>query len=161
MMRCWPAALSVGAALALAACGSSTPDPTPVTVEIQAADNINPDALGQAAPIVVRVYLLQKKDTFASSEFNALYLRDKQTLAADLVSSQEYELQPGKSATFTTADAQTATEVGILAAYRDVTNAQWRTVADLKPHDDSNSFVARIKVGAVSVEPKSSGGWFD
>jgi type VI secretion system protein VasD len=160
MRRCALFVAAVPLSLSLIACGSSTPDPTPVTVQIQTADNINPDAFGQAAPVVVRVYLLQKKDTFTSSEFNALYLRDKQALAADLVSSQEFELQPGKEATFTTKDAQAATELGILAAYRDVANAQWRAVVELKPHEDSNVFIARIKLGSISIEPKPSGGWF-
>ena|SRR5215469_3968119 len=159
-VRCTVLVTALSMMALLTACGSSTPDPTPVSVEIQAADNINPDALGQAAPIVVRVYLLQKKDTFTSSEFNALYLRDKQVLAADLVSSQEFQVQPGKTATFTTADAQTATQLGILAAFRDIANAQWRAVTDLKPHDDSNVFIAHIKLGSVSIEPKPSGGWF-
>jgi type VI secretion system protein VasD len=143
----------------LAGCGSSTPDPTPVTIDLQPTDNINPDNLGQAAPIVVRLYFLQKKDTFTSSEFNALYLHDKQTLAADIVSTQEFELQPGKNKTFNTPDAQTATAVGIVAAYRDITNAQWRDVIDLKPHEN-NEFIATIKLGAVSLAQKPSGGWF-
>lgn len=160
MARAAALAFAVCVTPVLMACGSSTPDPTPVTVEIQVADNVNPDTLGEAAPVVVRIYLLQKKDVFTSSEFAPLYLRDKQVLAADLVSSREFQIRPGKSETFTTPDAQTATELGILVAYRDIANAQWRAVVDLKPHDDDNEFIARVQLGSVSLEPKPSGGWF-
>lgn len=144
--------------LCLCAC-SSVPDPTSVTVEIHAANNVNPDGNGQADPIVVRVYLLQKKDTFTSSEFNALYLSDKQVLASDIVSTQEFEVNPGKTVTFTTPDAQTANVVGVLAAYRDIANANWRTVVDIKPHEE-NAFIASLKLGAVSIEQKPDEGWF-
>lgn len=130
-----------------------------MTVEIEAANNVNPDAQGEADPVVVRIYLLQKKDTFGSSEFNALYLHDKQVLAADIISSQEFDVLPGKTATFTSADAQTATAVGIVVAYRDIANATWRATIDLDPHEE-NAFVAHLKLGAVALEKKPDDGWF-
>ena len=151
------------ALIALAALGGCTwfeenRDPTPVTVDLQAGANVNPDNYDEAAPVVVRVYLLQKKDTFTGSEFNAIYLHDKQTLAGDMVSSQEYELAPGKATTFTTPDAQAATIVGVLAAYRNIEHAQWRAVMDLKPHRE-NALVAQLNPAAVSLADKNKPGW--
>jgi type VI secretion system protein VasD len=148
------------AAAMLAGCSAfdGPPDPTRVAVQIEAAGDINPNTKGEPAPLVVRLYFLQSKDGFEGGEFNALYLKDKQTLAADLVSRQEFELRPGETKTYELADAKLATTIGVLAAYRDVGNTRWRSTFDLVPHDQ-NKLIVHLELGSVSVDKQPESGW--
>ncbi len=144
----------------LAGCGmfDGPPDPTQVAIQLDAAQDINPDTKGAPAPLVVRLYFLQGKDSFNGSEFNALYLKDKQTLAADIVSREEFELRPGESKSYALADAKLATTLGVLAAYRDIGNTRWRSTFDLVPHAQ-NKLVVHLELGSVTVDTQPESGW--
>jgi type VI secretion system protein VasD len=134
------------------------PDPTQVAIQLEAAHDINPDAKGDPAPLVVRLYFLQGKDAFDGSEFAALYLKDKQTLAADIVSREEFELRPGETKIYELPDAKLATTLGVLAAYRDIGNTRWRSTYDLVPHDQ-NKLVVHLELGSVTVGKQPETGW--
>lgn len=56
-----------------------------------------PNGNGRPSPIVVRLFELKHPVTFENADFFSLYERAKETLAPDLVASEEIELRPGES----------------------------------------------------------------
>lgn len=95
---------------------------------LAASADSNPDASGRPSPVVVRIYQLKTDTAFAGAEFFALYDDEMKVLGPDLIGRTEYTLAPSERRTMefdVSADAQF---VGVVAAYRDIRNAQWRTV---------------------------------
>jgi len=130
------ASATVGFLMLLSACASGPPPPPPpitVKVHLQASADINPDGSGRASPLVVRVYELRQDVAFRDADFFALYDHEKQTLAADLVASEEYQLRPGESRDFDFKSDPQIRFLMVVAAYRDLRNSQWRASFEM-PH---------------------------
>ena len=122
------------AAVLLVACKSAPPappPPQPVVVHLQAAADLNPDSTGRASPLVVRVYQLRQDTAFLGADFFTLYDHDKESLAADLVTREEYTLKPGDARDLQMKFDPQVRLLGVLAAYRDFRNAQWRALYTL------------------------------
>ena len=66
----WTRSAAITAALALAACGSSAPDPTTVAMSIAATGSINPNSVSEPSPVVLRVYQLKSDAAFKAAEFS-------------------------------------------------------------------------------------------
>jgi type VI secretion system protein VasD len=148
--------------VALSGCGwfsGPNTDPTPVTIDVIAAKDIN-SALGNVPqPVVVHLVLLTSKDAFMAADFVPLYTKEKVTLAADLVDSGEVEIRPGQTQTFKFDDAKNATILGALAAFEDIDNAKWRDSWVLKPHE-LNKVEVQIGIGSITIAKKKDTGGF-
>jgi len=112
--------------LGLAACGSSPPKPQAVKMKITVSADVNPDGASRPSPVVVRVYQLKDDAAFKEADFFALYDKEQATLAAALVSREEFELTPNEHRAVDYKLSPDAHFVGVAAAYRDIRNAQWR-----------------------------------
>lgn len=76
--------------------------------------------------MLVRIYELRSVAAFNRADFFALFERDKEHLAAELVSREELPLMPGgKPQAITTLRSDTR-YLGVIAAFRDIERAQWR-----------------------------------
>jgi type VI secretion system protein VasD len=120
--------LALAACPALAACGSKPPKPTATHAQIIVSGDVNPDSSGRPSPIVVRVFQLKNDGEFASSDFFALYDKEKETLGASFLSREEYVLAPGETRKFDMPINPEARFLGVLAAYRDIRSAHWRAL---------------------------------
>ncbi|MGF1605667.1 MAG: type VI secretion system lipoprotein TssJ [Rhodothalassiaceae bacterium] len=126
------AALAI--ALATAGCGAKEmvfgPDDTKIRASISASDTVNPDLQGRASPVVVRTYLLRSPTAFQNADFFAVYQNEAGTLGQDLLERQEFFLEPGQSLDkeFLLTEDSGATHLGVIAAFRDLDEAQWRQV---------------------------------
>ena len=109
------------------------PKPIPIRLVLQAASDVNPDAANRPSPVVVRLYLLKGDGLFNATDFFAVYDDEKTALKDDLVArSTEFTLRPGESATVPEfLPGGDARFLGVIAAYRDYRNAQWRLVVPL------------------------------
>ncbi len=140
------------AVLLLDGCASKPPPPPPVSppqqfiAHLRAASDANPDGNGRPSPLVVRVYVLKQDQAFKSAEFFALYDHDKETLAADLLASQEFELKPGESQDYVFTALPQARSFAVIAAYRDLRNAQWRATYDVAPPAEGKAITRIPKV---------------
>jgi type VI secretion system protein VasD len=128
-------AVAAGVLLALAACAGAPkpPPPTQVAATIQASPQVNPSTSKRPSPVLVRVYELKTVAAFNSADFMSLYQRDKEQLGGDLVSKEEFTLAPGESRSFAKVLAPETRFLGVLAAYRDVEHAKWRSVVPVQP----------------------------
>lgn len=148
----------------LAGCSSLTPYSTLTKLELKitASDRLNPDLNGRPSPIVLRLIELKHPVAFENADFFSLYQRAKESLAPDMVTSEELELRPGETLELKLSVAPGSHYVGVLAAYRDLSQAQWRFVVPLTQEElakvdltlDQNGI--RVSNPAFSTADKSS-----
>lgn len=149
------AALLLGVALLAISCSSPPPKPvvTPVSLNLVASADANPDARGRASPLTVRVYVLKAPGPFESADFFSLYDKDQATLGAEMVKREEFLLKPGESKKLEFTLEPDAKNIAVLAAYRDLERARWR---DLKPLEvgKPNNFTVNLAARQVRIEAK-------
>jgi type VI secretion system protein VasD len=124
--------------LALTGCGSAPvvePPPPPVVVSasVAAAVDSNPDAGGRASPLVVRLYELADAEAFRGADFFALWNQEAPVLAAALVKRHEFVVAPGTELSRGLTLDPKVQVIGVAAAFRDIRNANWRTVVPVAP----------------------------
>lgn len=139
--------------LTLVACASKPPEPSLMKAQIAASDILNPDRNGTSKPVRVRIYQLKTSGSFKVADFFALYNDAEAELAGDLLSFREVVLEPGETKTLE-AEFDPATRViGVLAAFRDLENAIWRTSVAL-PEEKLIKFFDKRQM-LVSVEDRT------
>jgi type VI secretion system protein VasD len=123
------------AMVSLAGCFSLSPysSLTKLNLNLAASDQLNPDLNGRPSPIVVRLFELRHPVAFENADFFSLYERAKESLAPDLMSSEELELRPGETVNLKLSVKEGSRYVGILAAYRDLPETRWRYTVPITP----------------------------
>lgn len=140
-------------ALALAGCASA-PKPTQLAATLQASESVNPSSSERPSPLLLRVYELKTAAAFNAADFMSLYQRDKAELGADLVAKEEFTLAPGESRKFARTLAPDTRFLGVVAAFRDVEHARWRSIVAVQP---GKMHTLVIKAGRLSVEAALAG----
>lgn len=145
----------LGAALLLPACGSKPPPAKPkvITVELQAASNLNPNVNGRPSPVVVRLYELKSAAQFQSTDFVTLFEKDQSALGADVVVREEFVLNPGESKLVSRGLGADSKFIAVMVAFRDLERAKWRSSAQLDPGRD-NALVVRLEASTVQLLPR-------
>jgi len=147
-----PFRMIVGGLLVLALAGCQSlgfgPSPTRLEVSIEASPNLNPNAEGRPSPIVLRFYELSSADVFESSDFFTLYDTEMATLGKFIVFRDEMNINPGQLKKFKREAKPESRFIGVIAAYRDLDNARWRGLLELKPHEKNKIMV---HLGSLSV----------
>jgi type VI secretion system protein VasD len=153
----------IGVLLAVAAVSGCATDKsaktTPVKFDIQADQQVNPDANGQPTPVVVRVYELKSTTAFTQAAFFDLFDNDAKVLGSDLVAKREFEIKPGDRVDF---DRDTPVEtryIGVTAAFRLGDDSQWRTTAEIKP-EKNNTIVVKVAAQSISIEADAGKDWW-
>lgn len=120
--------------LLLAGCSALSPysSLTKLDLTLAASDRLNPDLHGRPSPIVVRLFELRHPVAFETADFFSLYERARDTLAPDLIVSEELELRPGETRQLKLRVEQ-GRHVGVLAAYRDLNETRWQHVLTVNP----------------------------
>ena len=144
--RPFAAALAVAALLAACAGG---PKPTVVAGNIEAAQQLNRTPSGRPSPLLVRVYELKSVTAFNKADFMSVYQRDQAELAADFVAKDEYLMGPGESKAFSKTLSPDTRFLGVLAAYRDLEHATWRTSVPIQAGQKQRIV---IRAGELAVE---------
>ena len=142
-------AAALAAALVLTACGSAPPKPAQVSGTIEATAQVNPSTSKRPSPLLVRVYELKSITAFNAADFMSLYQRDQTELATDMVAKEEFVLAPGETKTFSKTLALDTRFLGVVAAYRDVEHAKWRTSVAITPNQMQK---VTIRAGELVVE---------
>jgi type VI secretion system protein VasD len=125
-------------------------EPAPAPMMLSAASDVNPDATGRPSPIVVRVYQLRADAAFAAADFFALFDEEQQTLGAGLISRDEFVLRPADARNVDVSIAGETRFVGVVAAYRDIRNAEWRGLLPTPRRGFTVTLErARVRVSAV------------
>lgn len=102
-------------------------------LRFEPAININPDNNDRPSPLVIRVYELSARNAFQNSDFFNLYDDAERTLGDDLLSVEDIVVRPGKVHKHPMSLNKETRYIGIMAAFRDIQNAQWRVLAEADP----------------------------
>lgn len=134
MYRTTVASMLVGLVV-LAGCSSVSPFSTLTKLDLTltTSDEVNPDLHGRPSPVVVHLLELRHPVAFENADFFSLYARAEQTLPKDWVSSEELEMRPGEQRVLRLSVDSHSRYVGVLAAYRDLPQVQWRLVLPVAP----------------------------
>lgn len=119
----------------LAGCSSVSPFSTLTKLDLTltASDEVNPDLHGRPSPVVVQLHELRHPVAFENADFFSLYGRAEQALPRDWVASEELELRPGEQRVLKLSVEPHSRYVGVLVAYRDLPQVQWRYVLPVAP----------------------------
>lgn len=141
----------------LAGCSSVSPfsSLTKLDLTLTASDEVNPDLHGRPSPVVVRLIELRHPVAFENADFFSLYARAEQTLPKDWVSSEELEMRPGDRLAFKLSVEPQSRYVGVLAAYRDLPQVQWRLVLPVTPGQRMQAHLVLDQTGIRSDDPDS------
>lgn len=147
-----PASLALG----LVACGSNPPAAErvrpPLSVTISAADELNPDLAGRPSPVAVLLLQLKSTEKFLMADYFAIYDPASEALAGDLVAREQVVLQPGEQRVISLQLAPDARFLGVTAAFRDIEQATWLTVAPLgEGPKGKEPWTASVQVSASAV----------
>ena len=160
--------LAVATLLMLTACAKDAVKPevaaaaeantAAVELHFHAIAGLNPGTTGQPAPVRVRIFELKNAATFGRSDYFALAERAQATLGADLIDQDEVLVQPGQQLSLQR-DLDPATRhIGVLVGYRELDQAQWRTVMNVPPRQYTEyqiSLDVRAVRSAIVVPPSS------
>lgn len=135
-------ASALAALLALAVPGcASKPPPTVVRITLDAGANVNPDAQGRPSPVVVRVYELKGLALFESSDYFALFERDRETLGGELLRTDEFALSPRERKSVERTVEESTRYIGVVAGFRDLERARWRASLAITPHATTSAVI--------------------
>jgi type VI secretion system protein VasD len=104
------------------------PEPYRARITIAASADVNPDATGRPSPIVVRIYQLKTDAAFGGADYFTLFDDEQKVLGADLITRREYVMAPAEQRVIELDIDLDARFVGVLAAFRDIRNAEWRAL---------------------------------
>ncbi|SKA22752.1 type VI secretion system protein VasD [Lysobacter spongiicola DSM 21749] len=107
--------------------------PTELSLQLQAATNLNAGSDGRPASLVVRVYQLRSTARFSDAPFAAFLdeQRESDILGPDLLSVTEILLAPGQRHSVLEPLAAGATHVGVVALFREPAATRWRLAFDV------------------------------
>lgn len=153
--RIFVAACLLMPTLLLFGCGGAPtmPEPTPDTTlvaKLVASEDVNSGGGQQARPVVVRLYELKTAGAFSSADFYSLYEREAETLGSDLIGREEISLAPGQRHRIEKVISPETAFLGVLAAFRDIDRAEWRTTSRLKSAV-TNSVIVSIAADYVAA----------
>jgi type VI secretion system protein VasD len=144
----------------LQACGSPPPappavvtePPTVVNLKISSAANLNADANGAGAPVMLRIYQLRETSAFNSADFFSLFDKDQATLGSEMARKQELLIKPNDQQTLSLQLESDIKALGVFAAFRQLDSAQWRALNPVDAHQ-TRSVEIKLKGNEVRVEP--------
>jgi len=118
-------------ALLHASCAGGPPKDIVLNGDLVASADINPNRDGRPSPVTVAVYQLKSPDAFMSLDFFNLYDADSGALAADQVQRIDTQVRPGETLPLASEFDPETSHIGIIAAFRDIDNADWRAIVEL------------------------------
>ncbi|RMF19975.1 MAG: type VI secretion system lipoprotein TssJ [Gammaproteobacteria bacterium] len=124
-------------------------DTTKLDLRVTAGGDVNPDLSGRPSPVVVRVFELRASSVFENADFVALYEYTQDTLGVDLVKSEEWVLAPGENRRFKYALSPETNFVAVMAAYRDISSANWRYTLPVAAGERN---VGQLVLGAQGIQ---------
>lgn len=159
MLRCIFLALLASLSM-LSGCSALSPfsNVTKLDLVLQGNDQLNPDLNGRPSPIVLRLLELKHPVAFENTDFFSLYQRPKEALAPDMVVQEELELRPGESRTLRLSVNDGSRYVGVLAAYRDLPETNWRYVIALEPREHTSVWLRLDARGIQAFDPLAEKG---
>lgn len=134
--------------------GPAEAKPTQVSGSIQAVAGLNPSVNQRPSPLRIVIYELTSAATFNKADFMALYQSDQATLGQEFVAREEITLLPGETKPYARTLAPQTRFLGVVAIYRDLERATWRTSLAVQPVEKLKLSVVADKLSvSASLQP--------
>lgn len=151
-------------ALSAAGCSAGPPaaavkpcDVQVVTLNIYAADNINPNEKGNPRPVVVRLYQLKNDVKMENATYDEILLRHKEVLEDDLMKVDEVEIFPNDLVQVKFERIKEATVLAGVALFRTPKGNSWKTFYAFPPMPAEAACGGRaVDGGKPEADPKTS-----
>jgi len=112
----------------MAGCAGGPPKDFILEGSVTASAELNPNRNGRPSPVTVVIFHLKSGDAFQFGDFFGLYDPDNGIVASDLIKRVDMQLQPGQVLPIASEFDPETTHIGVLVAFRDIDNAEWRAV---------------------------------
>jgi len=119
-----------------------------VALHMVADPGLNPGATGIPSPVRVRLYELKNSANFMRVDYFALAERATPTLGVDLIDQDEVWFYPGEQRQLSRQLNSQTRHVGLVVAYRDIDQAQWRAVLGIAS-GQTNKFLINLDARGV------------
>lgn len=126
------------------------PPPASLNAQFIASVHVNPNAAGKPSPIVIRYYELKSPAVFETTDFFTLSDPNSNALGQDRLGQNEIEISPGTEQIINQELHPGTRYIGVVAAYRDLEQSDWRAVAPITPNKP-NPLVIRFSKSVVSI----------
>ena len=113
-----------------------------LTLQINVADDVNPDSSGRASPVFVQVFELRNTSALKNSDYLEVYSDARGALGADLLNSTEIgPLFPGSQRTEKLRLSTSTAAVGIMGEFTNYGEMQTSRTVPLEPGVDREIYV--------------------
>lgn len=128
-----------------------------VTLNIYAADNINPNERANPRPVVVRLYQLKNDVRMENATYDEILLKDKDTLGDDLAKVDEVSVFPNDLVQVRFERIKEATVLAGVALFRSPKGNSWKTFYAFPPMPAEASCGGRAAdAGPPQADPKTA-----
>jgi type VI secretion system protein VasD len=93
---------------------------------------LNPNAQGNARPVIVRIFDLKATPAFESADYQALFEGPSEAVKRDIVAMEEIVVRPGAIQERNRNLASGVRMLGVAAAFRDMGDAVWHLAVPVK-----------------------------
>jgi type VI secretion system protein VasD len=98
-----------------------------VTLDIYAADNINPNETGNPRPVVVKLYQLKSDMKLVNATYDDVLLREKETLGDDVAKVDDVEVYPNDLVQVRFERIKEASHLAGVALFHSPKGQSWKT----------------------------------
>jgi type VI secretion system protein VasD len=124
-----------------------------LTVEISTAADINPNDKGVANPLRIVVFTLKNTDEFQSSDFFTITEDNSPSLKEQMNSVYDRIMVPSETRKIELTLEAGVTAIGIVAAYREIEQADWKAVVYPLPEKRVDPWYKRMLPGRDQSDP--------
>ncbi len=132
--------LMVTTMILFSGCGGA-PKREEVGLQISATADVNPDLQGRPSPIILHVLELNSEEQFNRLDYMSLTQSSGAALGPDLLGKTRLILSPGDNRNLPLELNPQTTFVGLVAGYRDIDNASWRTSIPITQGDTKGIYI--------------------
>ena len=104
-----------------------------VTLNIYAADNINPNENGKPRPVVLRLYQLKNDVRMENATYDEIFLKDKETLEDDLMKVDSLSVFPNELVQVKFERIKEASVLAGVALFHSPKGTSWKTYYAFPP----------------------------
>ncbi len=114
--------------LTIGGCSSNKSREIDVRGRIHATETLNPDVNGESRPVNLLVFYMSDPKAFEEATFLDLYRNAGDILGEGMLKMNRYQILPGQEKAFEDRAPESTTAVGVVAAFRDIDQSQWKAV---------------------------------
>jgi len=126
-----------------------------VNLTVKASSDVNPDQLGRASPINIKLYVLSERTTYDNLGFEGAFDQAKTLLSGELVTAKEYIFQPNEKKHYRIKIGEKTKFIALVAAYRNVDHAKWKLAFPVEAGKNQYQVIRLTSTSALLEKPEN------